>query len=209
MIEELIESLIADEVLVKSAAHPFMLSFQWLGVAVIYLVLSLVLFGQRPDLAAQFQHPWFAAEIAALLCILVATSLSAALLVFPDLHQLRGFAFAPLAAFVLLIVVLFFAWRADTPPAPLPLHSFACTLSIALFSLLPSAAMFFVMRRFASTHARWAGSVALLFAFSTGALWLRLYEVNDSIVHVIEWHYLPMLAIGSTGMWLGKKILKW
>jgi len=209
MIDNLIDSLIADAVELKPAPHPFTLSLQWLGVAAIYLALSFALFGQRPDLAAQFHQPWFTAEIAALLCILVATSLSAALLVFPDLHQQRGFAFAPLAAFVLLIVVLFFAWQADTPPALLPVHSFECTISIALFSLLPAGGMFFVMHHFASTHYRWAGSVALLFAFSVGALWLRLFEVNNSIVHVIEWHYLPMLAIGVTGMWLGKKILKW
>jgi hypothetical protein len=51
-----------------------------------------------------------------------------------------------------------------------------------------------------STHYRLAGSVALLSAFSVGALWLRLHEANDSIVHVIEWHYLPILAIGIAGL---------
>jgi hypothetical protein len=65
------------------------------------------------------------------------------------------------------------------------------------------------MRNFASTHYRWAGSIAILSAFSVGALWLRLQEVNDSIVHVIEWHYLPMLAVGVVGLWLGKWLLKW
>lgn len=209
MIDELIDTLTQDVETVKSAPHPFLLSLQWLGIAAIYLAVSFAVFGVRSDLAAQFYHPWFDAEIAALAGILIATSLSAALLVFPDLHQIRRFVFAPLAAFALLLVVLFFAWQADTPPAPLPVHSFECTVSIALFSLLPAIWVFFVMRKFASTHVRWAGSVALLFAFSVGALWLRLYEVNDSIVHVVEWHYLPMLAIGMIGMWLGKKILKW
>jgi len=65
------------------------------------------------------------------------------------------------------------------------------------------------MRKYASTHYRLAGSVALLSAFSVGAMWLRLHEVNDSIAHVIEWHYLPMLAIGLIGLWLGRVVLKW
>ena len=65
------------------------------------------------------------------------------------------------------------------------------------------------MRKYASTHYRLAGSVALLSAFSVGALWLRLHEVNDSIVHVIEWHYLPMLVIGLIGLGLGQRVLKW
>jgi hypothetical protein len=65
------------------------------------------------------------------------------------------------------------------------------------------------MRKFASTHHCWAGGIALLAAFSVGALWLRLYEQTDSIMHVIEWHYLPMIFIGLAGMWLGRRILKW
>jgi len=74
---------------------------------------------------------------------------------------------------------------------------------------LPAAWTFYAMRKFASTHYHWAGSIALLSAFSAGALWLRLHEVNDSITHVVEWHYFPMIGIGLTGWWLGKKILKW
>ncbi|MDP1634786.1 MAG: NrsF family protein [Gallionellaceae bacterium] len=78
-----------------------------------------------------------------------------------------------------------------------------------MFSLLPAAWTFFSMRRFASTHYCWASSIALLSAFSVGALWLRLHELNDSIIHVIQWHYLPMLGIGLIGWWLGKRVLKW
>jgi hypothetical protein len=65
------------------------------------------------------------------------------------------------------------------------------------------------MRKFASTHYHWAGSIALLFAFSVGALWLRLHEANDSVMHVVEWHYLPMIAFGIAGWLLGKTLLKW
>ena len=49
----------------------------------------------------------------------------------------------------------------------------------------------------------------LLSAFSVGAIWLRLHEETDSIDHVVVWHYLPMLAIGLIGFWLGKRLLKW
>jgi hypothetical protein len=42
-----------------------------------------------------------------------------------------------------------------------------------------------------------------------GALWESLHEQTDSIIHVVEWHYLPMIGFGIIGMWLGKKALKW
>jgi hypothetical protein len=208
-IDELIATLAEDAVAVKPAPHPLMLSLRWMAGVSVYLAVSLVIFGLRPDSAIQLHRTLFVAEIAALGCILFATSLSAALLAFPDLHQLRRLVYVPLAAFASLVLVMFFAWQADSPPAPLPVHSIECTISIALFSLLPAAWILFGLRKFASTHYHWAGSVALLFAFSVGALWLRLFEATDSIAHVIEWHYLPMLVTGTVGLWLGKKILKW
>lgn len=208
-IEDLIESLAGDAAPVKPAPHPLTLSLAWVAGAVFYLVLSLWISGLRPDLLHKLHQPWFLAEMAVLALLFLATSLSAAVLAFPDLHQMRKTAWAPAGLFALFTAIVVFAWRADLPPAPLPAHSFECTLSITLFSLLPAAWTFFSMHKFASTHYRWAGCVALLSAFSVGALWLRLHEVNDSIVHVIQWHYLPMLGIGLVGWWLGRRLLKW
>lgn len=208
-VEELVASLAADAAPVKLAPHPLLLSLAWVAGATVYLTASLWISGLRPDLMHALHGTWFVAEMAALALLFVATSLGAAVLAFPDLHQMRKTAVAPAGLFALLVAILFLAWRADVPPAPLPVHSFECTLSITLFSLLPAAWTFFSMRKFASTHYRWAGSVALLSAFSVGALWLRLHELNDSIIHVVEWHYLPMLLIGLAGWWLGRALLKW
>jgi len=208
-IEELIAKLAQDTTVVKTVPHPYLLSLKWMGAAAAYIILSLVFSGLRPDLMLKLQQPWFVAEIAALVGIFIATSLSAALLSFPDLHQMRRLALSPVVAFALFALVLFFAWQADNPPAPLPVHNFECTIGITLFSLLPAAWTFFEMRKFASTHYHLAGSIALLSAFSVGALWLRLHEINDSVMHVVEWHYLPMIVFGMIGWGLGKRILKW
>lgn len=208
-IDDLVARLAQDAAAVKPAPHPFMLSLKWTGAAAAYLALSLALSGPRPDLLEKFHSLWFVAEIIALLCIFIVTSLSTALLAFPDLHQKRRLAFAPIAAFTLFMGVMFFAWQADYPPSPLPVHSFECTFSITLMTLLPAAWAFYSLRQFASTHYRLAGSTALLSAFSVGALWLRLHEATDSIAHLVEWHYLPMLVIGLGGLWLGKVLLKW
>jgi hypothetical protein len=148
-------------------------------------------------------------EVLVLAGIFISTALSTAILAFPDLHQQRRTAYAPVWVFALFVIVMIFALLADEPPAPLPMHSFECTLSIFLFSLLPSVAIFYAMRKLASTHPQLSGAVAVLFAFSTGALWLRLHEQTDSVIHVIEWHYLPMLGISLAGLWLGKCLLKW
>ena len=207
--EQLVAQLADDASIIKPASHPYLLSLKWIGAAAVYLAVSLALSGVRPDWLRAVNQPWFVAELVALLMIFVTASLSAALLSFPDLHQKRALAFSPLWMFVLFLAVLLFAWRADAPPAALPEHGIECTSCIVLMALLPSGWTFYAMRKFASTHYRSAGGIAILSAFSIGALWLRLQEVNDSIVHVVEWHYLPMLAVGVVGLWLGKWLLKW
>ncbi|MBI3480269.1 MAG: DUF1109 domain-containing protein [Nitrosomonadales bacterium] len=208
-IDELINKLAQDTAITKRAPHPFMLSAQWMGAAVIYLPIALLLFGARNDLSSKLHDFWFMAEIISLIGMAIATSFGAALLSYPDLHQKQRVAFAPVVALALFMAVMFLAWRADNPPVPLPVHTYECTRSIILISLLPGAVLLYMMRKFASTHYLWAGSIALLFAFSIGALWERLHEQTDSIVHVVAWHYLPMIGFGIVGMWLGKKLLKW
>ena len=116
-------------------------------------------------------------------------------------YQKRGLVFAPVLAFVLFLPIIFCAWIADSPPAPMPVHSFECTFGITMVALLPAIWTLYIMRQYASTHSHWAGCIALLFAFSVGALWL--------IMHLIEWHYLPMIGFGIAGLWLGKTVLKW
>lgn len=208
-IEQLVASLSKDAQTLKPAPRPWLLGLKWLAAAAAYLLVALLITGLRPDWALQLHKPWFVAEVALLLGILVSTAFSAAILSFPDLHQQRRAAFAPVWIFALFAFLMLFARLADNPPSPLPVHSFECTLSILMFSLLPSVGIFYAMRQFASTRLRLSGIVAVLFAFGTGALWLRLHEQTDSIIHLIEWHYLPMFAVAAAGWWLGKKILKW
>lgn len=207
--DDLIGTLVQDAAPVRRVAHPFRLFLKWMGGAVAYIALSLVYSGLRPDLMLKLHSPLFLAELGLLACIVATALLSAALLAFPDVYQKRKLAFAPVLMLALFVLVIFLSWRADTPPAPPPVHSVQCLIFIASLSLPPAVWMFYSMRKFASTHHYLAGSIALLSAFSIGALSLRLSEQTDSIMHVIQWHYLPMIGVAFVGLWLGKMLLKW
>ncbi|MDP2760943.1 MAG: NrsF family protein [Sideroxyarcus sp.] len=117
------------------------------------LLAALFASGLRPDPAQAVQHPLYVAELLLLLLILLSTTLSASLLAFPDLHQKRTPAHPPAALFGLFILLLIFAWRADMPPAPFPVHSFECTLDITFISLIPAVLAFFVLRSYVNLPA--------------------------------------------------------
>jgi len=208
-IEQLVNQLSSEATPVRTTTSPWQLSLKWSGFAIAYMLVALSASGLRPDLAQALQDPLYIAELLLLVLTLLSSILAASLLAFPDLHQKRKLAYTPAVLSGVFIMLLTYAWLADNPPAPFPVHSFECTLDITLIALIPAALAFVAMRRYASTHPGWAGSFSLLAAFSIGALWLRLYEVNDSILHVVQWHYLPMLGVGLAGWWLGARILKW
>ncbi len=208
-IEDLIESLASDAEPVRPAPNPFATWLKWTGMAAAYVIFALMISGHRHDLAAKVHSPLFLAEMASLVAMVCATALSASLLSFPDLYQRSRIVYLPILTFACFALVMAAAWHADNPPSPLPVHSYQCTLSIALLSLLPMFWIFHSLRKHASTYAQWAGMNAVLYAFGTGAIWLRLEEETNSIAHVLEWHYLPMLAVGIIGLRLGRAFLKW
>ena len=208
-IDDLISSLAQDASSVKITPHPYTLSIGLIGIGTLYLAVLLLFSDVRHDLSLKLGDPWFVAELVALIGIFISCSFSAALLVYPDLYQKRRIALAPFFWFIVFALIIFLAWQANNPSSLFPAHSIECTVSITLASLLPVLWAIYLMRKFASTHTHWAGGISFILVFSIGAIWIRMYEQNDSILHVVQWHYLPMVGFGIIGMWLGKTALKW
>lgn len=206
--EQLIGDLVQKMESVKPASSPYRLFVKWLILAIAYIAIITLFLDVRPDFADKLTSPLFAAEILALAGIIASSLLSASILAFPDLYQNTKMALLPVPMFLLFIIVMAMAFLADNPPAPLPAHNKECLICITLLSLLPGAFILYNIRKFASTHYYMAGMVAALAAFSIGAMALRISEKTDSISHVLEWHYLPMLGVCVIGVFLGK-LLKW
>jgi len=208
-LDALIDKLSRDAQPVRSARLTPLFASWFLGIGLYVGLLLLFIFKPRPDLAQKLGEPLFMAEIASLILLIAATSLSATVLSFPDQWQRSWAVSPPLGALALFIFVIILEWLADYPPSPKPEHSIECSLAIIAASALPALWMFIRIRHMAPVHLKLAGSVALLAAFAIGALALRLSEMTNSIDHVIIWHYLPMIGIGIAGLAVGQRFFKW
>lgn len=207
--ETLIANLSEKPVPVVPLPHPFYALAKWIVGAGIYILALSLCFGIRVDLGERLMTPLFLTEIVLLGVMVIASGLSVAVLSFPDLYGKRWAAYAPFVPLVVLATVLGVEWLENIPPAPKPAHGIECLLCILCYAIIPACWIFYRLRKTATTHGGLAGGVALLGAFGIGALAFRLSEPTDSIIHLIEWHYLPMLAFSVLGIWLGKKYLKW
>ena len=205
----LIAQLSASNTPVKQAPRPLRFLLLWQGLAIAYVLLVMLFLKPRPDLGMKLHDAMYLGEILLLVAIAATASYSAALLAAPDLHQKRQIAFAPLMPLAGFGLLMWHAWQLDTPPAPLPAHHMECLRCIFFLSIAPAAWILMQMRCQASVHPAIAGAVAVLASGSLGCLALRLAEPTDSVLHLLEWHYLPMIGFCALGLLIGNRLLRW
>ena len=209
--EELISQLASQAGSTKGRATPGKLFAVWFTLLAAYIMLAAFGVGARPDLGQQLLFKPYQAELGALIAILASCCLSAAHLAYPDMYQKRKLVLLPALAVMAFIAVLGLEWAYATPSEHSHDHDhgYMCSLHITVMALLPACLIFYGIGRMASTHLGYAGAIAMCASFSTGALIARLSEHNDSIAHMVLWHYPPIVVASLAGVLLGRWLLKW
>lgn len=185
------------------------------GMLGLYGVGAQFYLGLRPDLSAQLASPLFLAEIISLALITLSGALATIHALYPDQLQRRWVTSVPLILFGMLAAVLAISGIRDNPTMNMDFlfhengAGMKCTLCIASISILPSAMLFALLRKGATTKPLNAGMIAAFTAAAIGCFALRLAEPSDSSAHFILWHYLPTLAFSGIGALLGKFLLRW
>lgn len=210
---DLISELAAQAQPAKAIASPAIWILRLLGVLALYAFAAQFFLGLRGDLLIQFTRPLFAVEILFLLLLLISSSVAAVFAMYPDAYQKPQFLKLPYAAFLLLASLLTsqLALPHDVRMVmPLPsAHAMECAICIAAVALVPAAIIFVLLRKGASVCQFEAGSFAVLAASAIGCLTLRLAEENDSVQHLLLWHYIPTFIFAAIGAMIGKCLLKW
>lgn len=185
------------------------------AVLIVYAFGAQFYLGLRPDLAAQFSNPFFIAENGLLFVLALCGALASLHALYPDMLQRQWMIVTPFIIFSALVVLLTVSGMRDNPSLAMDFlahENFAgmeCTLCIGALSIIPSALLFALLRKGATTRPLVAGAIATLTAAAIGGLVLRLAEPADSSAHFILWHYLPTLTFSGLGALLGKFLLRW
>lgn len=211
---DLIASLSAEAKPTRKARPPSYWAFRLLALLAMYALGCQYFLGFRPDLALQFSRPYFALEVLLLVLLLLTSAVASVLAMYPDAHQKPKLLKLPYSVFALLVALVGFQLlvpadvRMVMPQGP-SVHAMECALCIASVALIPSALIFALLRKGASVRQFQAGLFAVLTSSAIGCLTLRIAEPNDSIIHLVQWHYVPTLLFAALGAMAGKWLLKW
>lgn len=206
---------LSKEAAPKLPLRPAVLVPAVLIILVLYGVGAQLYLGIRPDLLTQFGNPFFIAETALLFLLALSGALASTHALYPDMLQRRWVLKIPFIVSTLLLMLLVGQGLRDNPSMDMSFlahENFAgmqCTLCIAAVSLIPSALLFALIRKGATTKPLLTGMIAALTAAAIGGFALRLAEPADSSAHFMIWHYLPTLVFSSLGALLGKFLLRW
>lgn len=207
--EQLIASLSGEVTQKRALGKPAALGLRMGAVLALYGLAAQWLLGFRPDLAVQFTHPLYVLEVLLLVAIMLTSYAAALLTMYPDQYQYRSLLHWPTRLVSLFAVLIVVQLGMSGPITVIHPEGIGCTLCIASVAILPSAALFILIRRGATTTPQLSGLYAALASCSVGCIVQRLSEHTDSMQHLAGWHYLPTLIFAGIGAWIGHKELKW
>jgi hypothetical protein len=188
----------------------------WLTGAALILVLAFSLLPEREDLHERLAYPstyfvilfWF---LAALLPALKVYSLA-----FPDgriadpIRQVTKYAALPL---ILLAVWSVVEMRYDDFAFQLFRESShlngGCGLVILVAGTLHAGFLFSWIRKGATTAPYRAGAWAAVSTASFASFIVQFACANENSIHVLMWHFLPLMLLTGVSALSAKRLLRW
>lgn len=204
--ERLIHELAAKGQPVRRIAHPVISLLRWMLVAVVCLGVGILALGPRPDLEAAFQNPTSLVVGLLTLALGASAAFSAFTMSVPGMDR-RWLRAVPAVILSLGIVVLAFsAVAVENPHAGLGI---VCVARIFALAALPNALLLTMLRKSAALHAGTAGVFATLSAAALGTFGVQLVCVHDDPLHILVWHFVPMMFLCGAGFLLGRLWFTW
>ncbi len=204
--DELIQELVREGAPVKPLASPLVRFSRWFLASFFCLATGVVVYGLRTDLETAVQSPAFYLQILFLLALASLSAFSAFILSIPD-YKKPGFDSVPLVTLFLWVsVIVFSGLRSERFATGM---GFSCAREIFVLGFLPGLLLFIMIRQAAPLQLGKVGAFCALSVAGLGALGTQFICSNDNALHVLLWHYIPVLMLGGFGVLLGRVFFKW
>jgi hypothetical protein len=210
--EELIVQLARAAVPVRPLARPSVRLAWWAAAALPFAALCVLAIGARIDLRTAMHQPTFMALAAiSLFTGLVAAAASLAMSVPGSDRSSLQRALPLLLGATWTVALLVLVFKGGNPVRrmlALPIHV-ACVIEIAAIGVVPSWALFAMLRRAAPLRLGWSAALATLAGVGLGATATQFICPIDDPAHQLVGHVLPAVILVLMGALTGRRSLNW
>lgn len=209
--DELIQQLSTDLPPVRPLARLPVRLAGWAVISATSFAVVLVLMGVRRELGDVLDRADFAFEAALLLLTAISAAVGALTMSVPGDARSVLVKWLPVgAALACVLWALGELAFASATGAPTGRVTFAwhCVYKTASIAVVPSVALFALLRRAAPLDGAWSGLLALLATAAVGVLGANTICPTDRPMHMLLWHVLPLVLFGGVGAGLGTWLLR-
>jgi hypothetical protein len=210
--EDLIQQLTAEAKPVRPLPSLVARLAGWLVLAAASLAIVMLLMGVRRELGDAADRADFAVEAALLILTALSAAVGTLVVSIPGAERTAVVRWLPVIAAVTYVMwsagELAFAAATGAPTGRIAL-GWHCIYKTASIAVVPSLALFVLVRRAAPLRAVWAGLLALLATAAVGVLGANVICPNDRPVHMLLWHVFPLMVFAGVGAALGTWLFRW
>lgn len=207
--EELIQQLSKRSRPVRRLAPPRVRLIRWLGAAFFCVGAGVLLLGVRSDILEALREPAYVLQAAIILLLGTLSASAAFSLSVPNRNLSARVKWVPVIVLGIWLVYLLFASMLGMgAPGTIGL-GMSCIRDIIFLGLPPGILLFAMIARAAPLQVRLTGVFVSLSVSAFGALGSQLVCRDDGILHILAWHFVPVLVIGALGTILGRRIAQW
>ena len=185
----------------------------WLSASVFATGATLFYLGVRSDIKDAMSDWEFIIQNSLLLLMSVMAALGAFIMSVPGERQSKHRWYVPLILGGVLATILVVStcegYNQGNMRAWFPGSGFSCLVSMAILSAFPGTLLFVMLRRAAPLQLSVSGCCAFLAVTSMASLSANIHCAGNVPMHILVWHFLPVLAMALVGGWLGRWLLRW
>jgi hypothetical protein len=203
--ETLIHNLALECRPVTPVSHPAVMSIKAILAAATLVGAGVLILRPFPGATGFLSDLSFVTLGAAMLGVALICSTSAFFLAVPNERRFVSIVI-PVAAVVLLPVSAAFFVSPDLSDSR---PTLICIMRIVGLSVAPATLMFYMLRKAAPMRAGLIGVWAVLSPLSFAAVGVQFVCRSPFATHIIVWHVLPVFALATIGIFVGRLLFNW
>ena len=206
---DLIEQLVRNHQKVTPVEPIRSRFFKWLIISVICLSVGISTLGLREDWQILFTNPLLLIQNVFIFLSVIMTGFFSIKLSQPgEVFKTKTKPLIIIITNLWLLILLAIGLVNDFNMQEFSKIKLGCVKDILILGIIPGAILFILMLKGVILKNKIAGLFAFITAFSLGAWGVQYTCHNDDPIHILLWHFIPVLLLGMIGITFGNKFIK-